>query len=384
MKKILTVGGGSGGHISPVVSVVKELFELKPDCEIKFWCDANSYDISVKSFNGLNVKIEKILSGKFRRYSHLKWWQHFTYLSILIPNVLDIFKIVGGFFQSFYKLIKWRPDVVFAKGGFVCLPVGLTAKLLKIKLVIHDSDTVPGLTNKILAKFADRIATGAPEKYYSYPKEKTVFTGIPTRSQFRFISTEQKKNIRNELRLPLNKKIILVTGGSQGSVILNNYIMKTAKLSTDDMKYILLTGKDNIHEVKSQIIQEKLHNILPIDFTNKIADYLLASDIAIARAGATTISEFGLSCKPSILIPNHRLTGDHQTKNAEMIEREGAAIILKEKEIDRDPSALINSINYLLDSNNRKTVLEMVKKLHKISKPDAAKRLAIVIVDEAQ
>ena len=109
-----------------------------------------------------SINVSKISAGKFRRYNHLNFWQHLMIPSIVFPNIRDLFLIIAGFFQSFFKLIFWRPDVIFIKGGYVCLPVGVAAHLLRIPFVIHDSDAHPGLTNRILSKYATKIATGAP------------------------------------------------------------------------------------------------------------------------------------------------------------------------------------------------------------------------------
>ena len=173
------MGGGSGGHVTPVVAVLKELRALEPEAELRFWCDTAfaSQAASIVGTFDETIPVETILSGKLRRYHHLTLWQHIMWPSLMWQNLKDVFKVAGGFFQSVAKLIMWRPDVVFTKGGFVCLPVGLAAKLLGIPLVIHDSDAHPGLTNRILSRWATAIATGAPLEYYDYPVSKATYVG---------------------------------------------------------------------------------------------------------------------------------------------------------------------------------------------------------------
>ena len=165
--KILAAGGGSGGHVIPVVAVFKEILTKRvgQETEIRFWCDKKFLPQAksiIKNEFGEEIAVSSISSGKLRRYNHLTFWQHFTIPSVLWGNLVDFFKNILGVFQSLAKLIFWRPDVIFCKGGFVCVPIGLAAWLLRIPIVTHDSDAHPGLANRILAKFAKAIATGAP------------------------------------------------------------------------------------------------------------------------------------------------------------------------------------------------------------------------------
>ena len=172
MAKILAVGGGSGGHVTPVVAVFREL-QKTGDHELRFWCDkkfgASARGIFAKFDE--SIPVDLVIAGKLRRY-HGKSISFHLHPSILFPNLRDGFKVMVGFFQSLFKLMKWRPDVIFIKGGYVCLPVGYAARLLRIPLVLHDSDAHPGLTNRLLSPFAKAIGTGAPLEYYNYPPEK--------------------------------------------------------------------------------------------------------------------------------------------------------------------------------------------------------------------
>ncbi|MGB2787244.1 MAG: glycosyltransferase, partial [Candidatus Saccharimonadaceae bacterium] len=193
--RILAAGGGSGGHVTPVVAVIREIRKKHPRAEIRFWCD-NKFEPQARGIiHGFDdrIVVQSIASGKFRRYHQYAWWrQLFRLRDIVLPNIRDGFLVVVGFFQSIWRMIWWRPDVVFCKGGFVCLPIGLAAKLLGIPLVIHDSDAHPGLTNRVLGRFANQIATGASLEYYSYPAERSRYVGIPVRPDFRPFSAKQR------------------------------------------------------------------------------------------------------------------------------------------------------------------------------------------------
>ncbi len=164
-----------------------------------------------------NVQVQRVLSGKLRRYHHLTWWQHFTIPSVLFPNIIDVFFIVFGTMQSIVKLVLWRPNVIFAKGGAVCVPIGVAAKLLHIPIVIHDSDAHPGLTNQILSKWAVAIGTGAPLEYYSYPKAKAQYVGTPVDEAFKPLSDAQRQVQKTRLGFDPKKPLMVVTGGGLGT-----------------------------------------------------------------------------------------------------------------------------------------------------------------------
>ena len=159
--RILVVGGGSGGHVTPVVAVVREIWKIRPRVKIDFWTDKKYYKNARKITveNGMDVEIKKVAAGKLRRYASFGLMDYLKHFDIVLHNIADFFRTIGGFFQSFFRLLVRRPDAIFLKGGYVCLPVGLAARLLRIPYVIHDSDATPGLTNRLLAKKATKISS---------------------------------------------------------------------------------------------------------------------------------------------------------------------------------------------------------------------------------
>ena len=225
--KILVVGGGSGGHVTPVVAVVREIWKIRPRAKIEFWTDKKYYKNARKITveNGMDLRIRKVVAGKFRRYTNFTFMAYLQHFDIVLKNIRDIFKNIFGFFQSLFRLIKNRPDAIFFKGGYVCLPVGAAAKLLKIPYVIHDSDAAPGLTNRLLAKKAKKVATGMPLEYYSYPAEKAEWTGIPTSDEFRPVTSAKQKSLKKELGFDPEKPLLVVTGGGTMGVLLLSMLM---------------------------------------------------------------------------------------------------------------------------------------------------------------
>lgn len=372
------MGGGSGGHVTPVVAVLKALRTLHPEVELKFWCDVHfgpQAALIVGSYDE-TIPVETVASGKLRRYHHLTLWQHIMWPSLMWHNFVDLFKIIGGFFQSIWKLIWWRPDVVFTKGGFVCLPVGMAARVLGIPLVIHDSDAHPGLTNRILARWATTIATGAPLEYYSYPAEKAHYVGIPVGEAFHPFTKEEQDAAKKKWGVDPKQPLLVVTGGGLGALRLNDTVVEALDALQKLASVILVSGTRQYDALRAQFPKDtKQFQIRP--FVNTMHELLGAADIVAARAGATTILELAALRKPTILVPNAALTGGHQLKNAAVYEDAQVAIVLDEDEMVDNPELLVNAVRgYLRDP---KTTRTMANRFGKFAKPNAAKDMANLI-----
>jgi len=377
--KILAVGGGSGGHVTPVVAVLKELRAKQPKVELRFWVDkkfAPQAQSIMSSFDD-SIAVQTITAGKLRRYYHLTLLQHFLWPSLMFKNLGDGFLVFVGFIQSLAKLIIWRPDVVFTKGGYVCLPVGMAAHVLKIPLVIHDSDAHPGLTNRILARWATSIGTGAPLEYYHYPKSKSKYTGIPINASFKPYTKAEQWDAKREWGINPDKPLIVVTGGGLGARRLNNTVVSIAKKLQKSASIILLSGVAQYDELKAKLPKNN-ENFQLHAFTSEMPQLLGAADIVITRAGATTILELVALAKPTILVPNAALTGGHQIKNAAVYEDAKAAIVLVEDDMIDTPTMLLKAVDELL--NNPKETQAMARRFAAFAKPDAAKDMAKMIL----
>lgn len=295
-------------------------------------------------------------------------------------NLVDVFKVTGGFFQSFFKFLVWRPDVVFTKGGYVCLPVGLAARVLGIPLVIHDSDAHPGLTNRVLSKWATAIATGAPLEYYDYPAEKSRYVGIPINTAFRPYSAAEQAAAKKEWGITTKQPLVVVTGGGLGARRLNAVVAQSLSKLQQRVSVVLVAGAGQYDELRA---------LLPADgptfqlypFINNIHSLLGAADIVVTRAGATTILELAALEKPTILVPNGALTGGHQLKNAAVYDEAQAAIVMDENELDDTPELLVTAVDAYLD--DPKTMRSMAKHFGKFAKPDAASDMADMILKAA-
>ena len=298
--------------------------------------------------------------------------------SVLWGNFIDFFKNVFGLFQSLFKLIFWRPDVIFCKGGFVCVPIGIAAWILRIPVVIHDSDAHPGLANRILAKFAKKIATGAPLEYYNYPKEISSYIGIPVMEEYHIYTKEQQKALKKELGFSVKKPLVLVTGGGLGATRMNNATVEELPKLTKHTQVVLISGTNQYEELKKK--GESLDFYLYGFISKDMWKYLAAADLVVARAGATSTLELAALAKPTILVPNARLTGGHQLKNARVYEDAGAVEILSDDDIEKDSSIFGDKIIDLLDDKDK--MAQLGNRFHIFSKPDAAKKMAELILSQ--
>lgn len=376
--RIVAVGGGSGGHVTPVLAVLNELARHDESLEAFFICDRKFGPQAENIMKSAVIKVEtkRVFAGKLRRYHGVSLIQQLLDIPTMLQNFRDVTLIGLGFFQSFYLLVKWKPDTVFTKGGFVCLPAGLAAVILRIPLVVHDSDAHPGLTNRILAKFATRIATGAPLDNYPYPKHKSCYVGIPVDESFRPFSADEKKQAKARLELPdTEKPLIVVTGGGLGARRINQAVAAIAGNLTKRTAILHITGAGQYDETVKIAPQLAEYRLVPF-VSSGMAEIIGAADIVVTRAGATTLLELAASATASIIIPNAMLTGGHQVKNSAVYS--DAAIILDEASIVADPAVLEGAINSLLKDPRRRE--ELGAALHEFARPNAAIDMVQIIV----
>lgn len=374
------MGGGSGGHVTPVVAVLAELRRRNASHEMRFWCD-KKFGVQarriMKEFDPAMI-VSTVTAGKLRRYHHLTLWQHLLIPSVLFPNLLDVVKVVAGFVQSFCKLIVWRPDVIFLKGGYVCLPVGWAARALRIPYVIHDSDAHPGLTNRLLAPGAVRVATGAPLKYYPYPAEKSHYVGIPVGREFRPYSAKERRAIKLSLGFVADRPLVVITGGGLGAKRINDAVAATLPQLIDVASVMLVSGVGQYNELRKQLGDNTDTFQLTAFVSDGMARLLGAADVVVARAGATSLLELAAVGAPTILVPNGRLTGGHQLKNAKVYADADAVHLADEEQFKDNPQLLSEAITALVRSPDRQNQLRQA--VCTFAKPHAARDTANLIL----
>lgn len=317
----------------------------------------------------VDVEIKTIVSGKFRRYAHLSTWGYVRHPSIMARNFVDLFKVAIGYAQSLIILKKFRPDVVFAKGGFVCLPLGLAAATLRIPLVIHDSDIRPGLTNRVLARYATSIATGFPLENYRYPRERSHYTGVPIDDIYRPISQNEQAVYKTKLGFT-NKPLILAFGGGLGSIAINDAAAELAKELGDDVQVYNGTGKANMERAMQR--GADLVNYRAEGFVPGLHDIMAAADVVVTRASATALQELAGMAKPVIAVPARQL-GDQQ-QNAKLYEAAGAVKVLKDAELKEKLAPLVSQL-----LSDEKVRGDLTAALHTFARPQAARQIAHIV-----
>lgn len=376
--KLLCVGGGSGGHVTPVLAVINEVAKLDPKLSVVFVTDK----AFLKQTEGLiaqspvPIEVRTVSAGKFRRYMDMALWKQVLRPDIGGKNMVDMFKVAGGVAQSIRMLKKFRPDVVFAKGGYVSLPVGYAAHLLKVPLVIHDSDARPGLTNRVLSRWATAIATGTPIKNYRYNAEIAHYTGVPVKDEFHPYSAEEKAAAKKEHGHTLAAPLVVVTGGGLGAKDINQAMVKIAqKLIDTGYEVTHVTGKANFDELSKVLPEDVRYHIQPFVY-NGLASLYGAADVVVTRASATTLQELAAAAKPAIIVPNSSL-GD-QIENAKTYAADGAARMLRDEELAENPDCLFEAIKTVLADS--KVSQELTTHIARYAKPNAAAEVAALIV----
>lgn len=410
MLKILVVGGGSGGHITPAVAVVREILEQKPRTRVEFWTDKKYYKNVVKITTEIGVRwgsavpvtqgtrknpyirVRKVLAGKFHRYAGWQFKDYFqnwpiTLKDLIWGNITGFCGFVGGLVQSFGRLVrrKSRPDVIFLKGGFVGLPVGIVARLLRIPYVVHESDAVPGLANRILMKHAAVVASGWAGLKSARP---VVQVGIPVAPEFKVVTPTQQKSLKKAFGFDPERPLVIVTGGSQGSENINQAV---AEILPEMLKFTsvgLVAGRKHYEQMVALKRYEEWENaklksnFRMWEFNSAMYELMGAADVVVSRAGATTIAELAALKKAVILIPFERLPGGHQTKNAEKMVSVGAAVMIADARIQQQPGILLEEVRHLVRSPKER--VDLAEKLHAEVKLDAAGKLAEMILEVGQ
>lgn len=383
---IVLTGGGSGGHITPLLSLAHEIKHQNPDCQIIYiGHKGDDFDSLKDKTNDFDFLVF-INAGKFRRYHGQSVLAHLLDVKTLGLNLRDLVRLPSSVFTSVRALRRFKAQVVFSKGGFVALPVGIAAKLLRIPIVTHDSDVLPGLTNKIIGRWAKVHATGMPAKYYSYPRGSVVHVGIPINGAIKKVTPKIQKEYKQKLKFPEESKILLVAGGGNGSKRLNDLTLAISRhLLESDLSLNIVHATGSMHETlvketyAQQLPKTEQSRVRVQGFIANFNEYVAAADVVITRAGATTLAELAAAGKACIIIPSPFLTSGHQLKNAHELEKLDGAVVAEE---NIEPDELLVIVSELLKNDHRR--FELAKNLYGTFAPDAAAKLASIILKTAE
>ena len=371
--RVLLTGGGTGGHIYPIIAVAQELRSWAEKNEVRK--DIRYYgqpDSCRPALEENKIRIIKIASSKLRRY--------FSFL-----NFLDAFKFVWGFFQGLCKIFWFMPDAAFSKGGPGALSVLLACRFYRIPIVVHESDLIPGLTNRVSARWAKTLDLASASAIPRFPKTKAKINivGNPVRQEL-LINTPQDQ-AKTALGFDPKKPLILVLGGSQGSAKINNFILENLEQFLAKFQVLHQVGGEKRQEYQTQynFIAKSLSPLLAqnykfVDFLSKNQGLALdAADMIISRAGAGAIAEISIKGKPSILIPFPDAANGHQRQNADEYSRTGAAILIEEENLL--PNVVVGQIEKVLQSSDLRAKIASAAK--GFAKPNAAKEIAKHILE---
>lgn len=307
---------------------------------------------------GDGLACHTVLSGKFRRYHGDSLWQHMRDVPTLMRNVRDGFKVIIGFFQSLILFVRIRPDVVFSKGGYTALPVGLAAACCRIRLVTHDSDVVPGLTNRILRRFATEVACG-------FPREGSTFTGNPVNPA---LHTPQP------IIRETNKPVILFMGGSQGARIINRFVFEHLDRLYAQYTVLHITGQGDFVNAPRSHPDYQVYDFVEPAVMGRL---LQSADVVVSRAGANAIAELAAAQVATVLIPGQHMTGGQQLANASAVADQNAAYVLYEHDLNEE--AFLRAVEHVLARKQ-----QYAAAIHALYRPDAARKLAELITQEGR
>lgn len=386
--KIVVTGGGSGGHITPILAVARELKRAQSDVQIVYIGQKGDSLADVPARDPNIDEVFAVPAGKFRRY-HGEGLRQFLDVKTMALNGRDVFRVIRGLFQSRRLLKRLKPDIIFIKGGFVGVPVGLAAAQLGIPFITHDSDAIPGLANRIIARWAIMHAVALPKDVYSYDQAKTVTVGVPVVGDYAFVTPELKNQYRQELQLPTDGKLLFIIGGGLGAQRVNDAVASAlvSLLATfPDLRVVHGVGRANEQTMREHYEQllspEQVARVQTAGFLHDVYRYSGAADVVITRAGATNLAEFAVQGKACIVIPNPFLTAGHQLKNAAYLEEQQAAELITETDLEIQPTALTTLVADLL--NDPKRQAELGERFTAFGHPAAAHELADLLLDAAR
>jgi UDP-N-acetylglucosamine--N-acetylmuramyl-(pentapeptide) pyrophosphoryl-undecaprenol N-acetylglucosamine transferase len=353
--RILMAAGGTGGHVYPAIAIADAIKEKHPDAEILF---AGTRDrMEWKAVPKAGYQISSVwISGFHRRL---------TPQNLLFPA-----KLLVSVMQSYGIIKKFRPDAVVACGGFASGPIGWTAAKTGVPLFLQEQNSFPGVTNRMLAKYATRIFTAFDDASEYLPKEKIMIAGNPVRAT---LTGMDKKEALDHFGFDENHPTLFVMGGSGGAKSVNDAMLQNLAYLHDELglQIIWQCGARYLNELSKTIKTDALPNLRLLDYINNMAAAYAVSDLVISRAGAGACSELMLTGKPAVLVPSPHVAGDHQAKNAKAMVADGAAVLLKDEDVK---SSLHQAVDALIF--DKKELNKMAEKALSLSKPNAAAIIA--------
>lgn len=356
-KKILFSGGGSGGPVVPLLAVVDALRENDSDVYEFLWLGTKQGPEKGMIENA-DIRFKTISSGKLRRYFSWK-------------NFVDPFFIIMAFWQSIGIIKKFKPDLVMSAGAFVSVPVVWAAWLLRVPVIIHQQDARPGLANRLMAPLA-KVITVSFEKSLKDYGEKASWIGNPIRADF-LAHKLSRREAKQKFGLRSDKPILVVMGGGTGAVAINSLVEESARDLAKFCQIIHITGKGKASSVNNKLMEE-VPNYKYFEWMDKfgmIKAYTVA-EVIVSRCGMSSLTELSQLGLVSVLIP---MPNSHQEENAQIFKDSEAAVVLNQKDLDKDK--FVREIKKLFDDESLRS--EYKKKIKTVMKTEASHRMVEII-----
>ncbi|MQP25448.1 undecaprenyldiphospho-muramoylpentapeptide beta-N-acetylglucosaminyltransferase [Flavobacterium sp. LMO8] len=354
--RFIISGGGTGGHIYPAVAIANELKSRFPEAEFLF--------VGAKD----KMEMQKVPQAG---YAIKGLWISGIQRKLTLDNAMFPFKLLSSIWNSFKIIKSFKPNVVIGTGGFASGAVLKVASMLGIPTVIQEQNSYPGITNKLLAKKANKICVAYENLERFFPKDKMILTGNPVRQDL--INEASKSEAIAYFKLDANKKTLLVLGGSLGARRINQLIEKELDfLLSQNIQIIWQCGKLYLNDYSKYNEKE---NVQVVAFIDRMDLVYAAADVVISRSGASSVSELCIVGKPTIFIPSPNVAEDHQTKNAKAISDKNGAILIKESELEAQFETIFSDL-----ISNESKQSELSQNIKKLAKPNATKYIVEEIV----
>ncbi|WP_214794181.1 MULTISPECIES: undecaprenyldiphospho-muramoylpentapeptide beta-N-acetylglucosaminyltransferase [unclassified Exiguobacterium] len=352
--KIMISGGGTGGHIYPALALIETLQKRHPDLQVQYVGTENGLEADLVPRTGVPFKSIQIAGLK---------------RSLSLENLKTAYWFLKAVRSLKKDMAAFKPDVVIGTGGFVSGPVVYTAQQLGIPTILHEQNSIPGLTNKFLSKKADRVALSFKGSDVHFPDANVRLIGNPRGSEVLQTKVDVAA-VREQYKLD-ERPIVLIYGGSRGAEAINRAVIEAIPALSDlPINVLYVTGKVHYESVTKEAPTSENVHIHP--YVYDMPSLLACTSLVISRAGASTISELIALGLPSVLIPSPYVTADHQTKNASALVENGAALLVKEESLTGE--TLVEAIRQVLGRQE-----EMANASRALGFPDASDALADLV-----
>lgn len=360
--KIVVSGGGTGGHIYPATSLIHYLKAEHPETEFLYVGTEKGLESRIVPAEGIPFKTIDIQG--FKR-------------SLSLDNVKTVYLFLKSVKEAKKMLRAFQPDVVIGTGGYVSGAVIYAASKLNLPTIIHEQNSVAGMTNKFLSRYVDRIGICFPDAATYFPEKKVSLVGNPRAQEVAHLNSS---NVLKEYGLDPEKETVLIFGGSRGAMTINKAVLNSLRVLEDkEYQTLYVSGNSYFEGIKSSTEYCNLmgSQVVVVPYINNMADVMANVTLVVGRAGATSLAEITALGLPSVLIPSPNVTDDHQTKNAMSLVNKGAAMLIKDD--DLTTTSLVEAIDGIMLNKDVKNDMAIASKGEGI--PDATERLYQLVME---